>query len=393
MTIALYPNKRQARRFETYLETGRHIFNRALEERICIYQDTGKGVTRFDQTVHLTQWRKAEPALMDVPVTVERDALKRVDDGFKAFFRRLKQGDKPGFPRFKAAQRWRSFSISDPGKCIKGGRLHVAKIEGTVRCRNLRPFEGVVKVERILRKAGKWYGQLVIEDGHAVPDKQPIQAVIGIDVGLTHFATLSDGVQVENPRFLRRMAIKLRKDHQRISRRKKGSNRRQLAIQRLQKTYETLSNHRLNFTHHLSKQLVSQYQFIAVEDLQIKNMVRGHFAKSILDAGWGQLRWQLTYKASRAGCTVVALNPRGTSQECSGCGETVKKDLSVRIHKCPHCGLVLGRDENAARVILKRAIEQSAPSAGRAVRNGRGAPISPKAVSPKAGASKRQVLN
>lgn len=378
MTIALYPTRRQAAQLEIYLETGRLIFNRALEQRISTYKETGKSLSRFDQSNALTQWRNEEPDLKTIPVKIERDAIKRIDDAFKAFFRRLKsQNGKAGFPRFKAKNRWRSMSISGPGKCVRNGRIRVSKIDGLIRCRNLRVFAGTIKVQRILNKVGKWYCQLVIEDGLETPKKWPIEKVIGIDVGLTHFATLSDGQQVENPRFLKKLSRKLRHAHQRISRRKKGSHRRAKAVLYLQKIYEELTNHRLNFTHHLSKKLINEYNLIAVEKLNVNGMLKGRLSKHILDAGWAKLRWQLTYKAGKAGCTVVEVNPKGTTQECSQCGQVVLKDLSERIHKCPYCKLIMCRDQNAARNILRRAVEQSAPRAGRAMRNDRGALLRP----------------
>lgn len=376
MTIALYPTKRQAAQFDGHLEAGRLIYNQALQRRIEVYRDTKKTLGRFDQTAELTRWRAEYDFLSSASVSVQRDALDRLDKGFKAFFRRVKSGEgKPGFPRFKPAQRWHSFSVSNPGKCIKKGRIRVTKVDGLVRCRNLREIGGRIKVQRIVRKAGRWFCQLVIEDGVLEVEKRPIEKAIGIDVGLDHFYTDNSGNAIENPRFLRRMAERLRRDHRRVSRRKKGSNRRRLAVLRLQKTYDTLANHRQNFAHHVSKDLVAGYDLIAIEDLNVQGMVRGRLAKHILDAGWSQLRWQLAYKAERAGCTLIAVVPNGTSQECSGCGETAPKGLSVRIHKCPHCGLVIDRDHNAALNILHRAMN-SASGPGRGIGNGRGETIS-----------------
>jgi len=378
MNIRIYPNKRQRRRMETYLRIGCLIYNHYLEKKINTYKETKQSISRFDQTSDLTQWRKKENDIRDIPAKVERDAINRLDNAFKRFFCNLKDKKaKPGFPRFKSARRWHSFSISQPYKCVQNGRISILRIDGLIRCRNLRSVQGTIKVQRIVLKAGKWYCHLIIEDGIQEPEKRPIKKAVGIDVGLTHFATLSDGSSIENPRFLQKISKELRREHRRVVRRKKGSKRRFKAVLRLQKSHEKLLNHRVNFTHHLSKKLISEYDFIAIEDLDIPKIMKGRLAKHIMDAGWGRLRWQLTYKAERAGCTVVAVDPKGTSQECSQCGQTVSKDLSERIHKCPYCGLVLGRDENAARNILRRAIIQTAPRAGRAMRKARRALIRP----------------
>jgi len=283
MTIALYPTKRQTAQFENHLEAGRLIYNQALQRRIEVYRTTKKTLSRFDQTAELTRWRAKYDFLSSASVSVQRDALDRLDKGFKAFFRRVKSGEgKPGFPRFKPAQRWHSFSVGEPGQCVQNGRIRVTKVDGLVRCRNLREIGGRIKVQRIVRKAGRWFCQLVIEDGVMKVEKKPIKKAVGIDVGLDHFYTDSDGNTVENPRFLRRMAGRLRRDHRRVSRRKKGSNRRRQAVLRLQKTFNTLANHRQNFSHHISKDLVARYDLIAIENLNVQGMARGRLAKHIL---------------------------------------------------------------------------------------------------------------
>jgi putative transposase len=203
-------------------------------------------------------------------------------------------------------------------------------------------------------KAGKWFAQVVADDGQSPPALQPVKSAIGIDVGLTSFATLSTGEKVENPRFYRKMERKLARQQRSVSRKVKGSSNRRKAVRRLQGIHAGIADARNNFTHHLSKMIVRTNQLIAVEALVIRAMVRGRLSKSILDAAWGQFIFQLTYKAEEAGCQVVKGNPRGTSQECSNCGEIVAKDLSVRVHKCS-CGLTLDRDHNAAINILQRA--------------------------------------
>jgi putative transposase len=291
--------------------------------------------------------------------------LRRLDKGFKAFFRRLKAGDKkPGFPRFKGRNHWHSFTIQRCGKVVKNGRIRVSGVDGLIRCRNLRPIVGAIVEQRIVRRAGKWFCQLVIDDGLETPALAPIKSAVGIDVGLTTFATLSNGDTIANPRFGKKLSRTLAHAHRNVSRTVKGSSNRRKAVARLQRVYVKISNARSNFTHRASKKIVSEHQLIAVEDLHVSDMSRGRLAKSILDACWAQFLWQLTYKAEWAGGQVVKVNPSGTSQECSQCGQIVPKDLSVRVHKCD-CGCVLDRDLNAAKNVLARAIKLSAPAPGR----------------------------
>jgi putative transposase len=367
LTIRLYPNCAQSQRLEHYLFVGRLCFNRALEARIHWYRTTGKSLSCYDQYKDLTVLRAADQFWEDVPVQVERDAIRRLDIGFKAFFRRVKTGEKPGFPRFKSRNRWSSFTIQQCGQVVRNGRIRVRGIPGTIRCRNLQQFDGKIIEQCVLCKAGKWFCHLVVE----LAKPQPVLHTgprIGIDVGLSKFAAFSDGTIIENPRFARRAARQLAHAHRHVSRRKKGSKNRSKAVMRLQRVYVRTANLRHNFTHQLSRSVVNKHGVIAVEDLNIKGMVKGRFGKSIMDAAWGQFTSQLEYKAEEAGSQFAKVNPRGTSQDCSQCGQTVPKDLSVRVHRCPDCGLVLDRDVNAARNILARAFQTQHPAAvGRSV--------------------------
>ena len=360
MTIALHPSRLQADRLDRFLFVGRIAFNRGLESRKHWYATSGKALTLYEQFGDLTAMRGADEFWSDVPVQVERDALRRLDKAYKAFFRRIKNGEsKPGFPRFKGRNRWHSFAIQDCGQVIKNARIRVSGVDGLIRCRNLRPVVGEIVEQRIVRRSDKWFCQLVIDDGKVAPPPVPIKSAIGIDVGLTTFATLSNGDTIANPRFGTKLARVLAHAHRNVSRTVKGSHNRRKVVARLQRVYLKVSNSRSNFTHHASKKIVSEHQLIAVEDLNVANMVRGRFAKSILDACWSQFIWQLAYKAEEAGCAFVRVNPEGTTQECSRCGQTVPKDLSVRVHACPSCGLVLGRDHNAAINVLQRALTAS----------------------------------
>ena len=172
---------------------------------------------------------------------------------------------------------------------------------------------------------------------------------VGIDVGLESFAVTSDGEYIENPRYLREAETVFRVSQRSVSRKKKGSSNRLKAVKLLAKNHIKVKRQRADFAHKVADNLVKNYGRIAVEDLRIKNMVRNHhLARSISDAGWGQFVSILSYKAEYAGREFVQVHPNGTSQICSGCGATVKKSLSTRVHNCPACGLSLNRDFNAA---------------------------------------------
>ena len=362
---SLYPNSGQASRLFHYLQVGRSLYNHSLEQRIAFYKEEGKTLSNYDQTADLTILRSVSQVLANVPVEIERDALRRLDRAFQNFFRRTKeQNGKAGFPRFKSANRWNSFSISNPGKVLRGNRIRISGVDGLVRARNIREPSGKIKEQRIVHRAGKWFCQLVVDDGLTPPPVQPVKSAIGIDMGLKSFAVFSNGEEILNPRFQKKLERKLARTHRALSRTKKGSHNRGKAIHRLQRVYLKITNQRWNFTHYLSKRIVSENQLIAVEKLNIAGMAQSRLAKSILDAAWGQFLWQLNYKAAKAGVLCLEVDPKGTSQDCSGCGQRVQKDLSVRVHSCPHCGLQLDRDHNAALNILQRALSAPVPDGG-----------------------------
>ena len=358
ISCRLYPTPAQEARFYHYLNVTRILYNHSLEQRIRYYKDTGKSLSLYSQQVDLTALRSISQVLADVPAWISRGALDRLDRAYQAFFRRVKEkAAKVGFPRFKSSVRWRSFSSAQPGKCVNShDRIRVSGVDGLIRTRGLRDFTGKIKVQRIVLRAGKWHCRLVVDDGQQPPPIQPIKSAVGIDLGLEKFAVLSTGEEIDNPRLYRKAERKLARANRNVSRKVKGSANRRNAVARLQRVHERIANLRWHFTHSLSKKLVREHQLIAVEDLNIAGMVRGNLGKSIMDAGWRQLLWQVNYKAEKAGCLNPKVRPHGTSQDCSSCGQRVQKDLSVRVHSCPNCGLSMCRDKNAALNILHRAI-------------------------------------
>lgn len=350
----LYMSRSQADTISRWLSLCCWLYNRCLDHRIKAYRRRKESANYYAQQSMLTQWRGRIERLRLCPVAFERDALRRVDRGMKAFFRRVRAGERPGFPRFRSGRRYNSIECLAQSTYMIDGRVKIPCL-GVVRSRGRAVPAGTQKGLRIVRRPSGWYAQVLIDDGKDAPEKRPVESAIGVDVGLSAFATMSDGSKIENPRWLNRSARKLRHLQRRASRRRKGSNRRRKAVKRLARHHERIVAQRRNFCHRHSTDLVRTYDLIAVEKLNVSGMVRGRFGKSILDAAWSQFTAMVDRKAEYAGVRYIAVNPRGTSQECPKCGEVKPKKLSERVHECQTCGFRCDRDHAAARVILARA--------------------------------------
>jgi putative transposase len=337
----------------------RMLYNTALEQRITAYRRCGVTLSRYGQETELSDLRASMPEYAAIHSHVLQDVLARLDKTYQAFFRRVKAGQAPGFPRFQGRDRYHSFTYKEYGNGARlegspdNGCLVLSKI-GRVALRWSRPLEGTPKTVTISQEADGWYA---IISCAGVP-AQPLPLTgreTGIDVGLKVFLiTLitADGTVVENPRLHRRGEKKLKKAQRVVSRRKKGSKGRRKAVGLLQRAHQTVKRQRTDFQHKTALNLLRTYDTLYLEDLQVANLVRNrHLAKSIHDAGWAQFRAILEAKAACAGRRVIAVPAQYTSQDCSGCGARIPKSLSVRTHVCTSCGLVLDRDENAARNI------------------------------------------
>lgn len=231
-----------------------------------------------------------------------------------------------------------------------GNRLRVQGV-GCIKVKLHRPVDGAIKTVTIKRSAGKWDVCLSVECEAKLLSAS--NKAVGLDVGLTHFAVLDSGAEIENPRYYKKAQAALRMAHRRVARRPdKRSQGRRKAVVLLQKAAGHVTNQRADFHHKEARKLVDKYGLIAVEDLNVKGLAGGMLAKSVHDAGWSAFIGMLSCKAEEAGRTLVKVDPRGTTQRCSGCGETVPKTLKDRWHDCPSCGLSLSRDHNAARNIL-----------------------------------------
>ncbi len=298
------------------------------------------------------------PEYREIHSQVLQDVLTRLDRAFHAFFRRVKTGETPGYPRFKSVHQYNSFTYKQfgNGAILDNGCLVLSKI-GRLAVRWSRPLEGTPKTVTVSCEADGWYVCFSCAD---VPiTRLPLTGQeTGIDLGLASFATLADGSQIANPRIFRVAELNLKRAQRRVSRRKKGSKRRRKAIKLLAKAHQTVKRQRQDFHHKTALALVRQYDTIYVEALQTANLLKNHhLAKSITDAGWSVFLRILSFKAAYAGKTAVAVPPAFTSQACSGCGVLVQKGLSVRWHTCPDCGTSLHRDHNAALNIWQRGRE------------------------------------
>lgn len=349
----LYPTKPQVQFLDRELKEACSLYNAAKQERDDAWKTCHKSINYYDQANQLKAMR-ADGCLTLSDFSCCQDVLRRVDKAYKAFFARVKRGEKPGFPRYRSARRYDSITFPSPGhgyKLLPNGKLRITGA-GHIKVKLHRPVEGNIKTATIKREAGRWFVCFSVER-----DTSPLPAsdhATGIDVGLNSFAVLADGTQIENPRHYRNAEARLRRCQRKVARRKKGSNRRRKAVLLLQRAHLHVGNQRRDFHHKTSRSLVNEYGLIAVEDLNVKGLAGGMLAKPVHDAGWSMFVAMLAYKAEDAGRRLVKVDPRGTSQTCV-CGAAVRKNLADRWHDCPDCGLSASRDHVSAQVILQRS--------------------------------------
>jgi putative transposase len=348
----LYPTAKQGALLDGQLGEACRLYNAALQERRDAYRCAGESINYYDQANQLKEIRTAgDLALANFSCCQE--VLRRLDKNFKAFFRRLKEKKgKAGFPRFKSRSRYDSLTfprVGDGCRLLPTGKLKLQGV-GQIKVELHREIAGKIKTVTVKREAGKWYVCFSVECEIA-PLPRSTEAV-GVDVGLTAFATLSSGTDVENPRFYRGATARLRRAQHKVARRKRGSANRKKAVRELQAAHAHVRNQRADFHHKVSRWLVNEYGLIAVEELNIKGLASGMLAKSVSDAGWSSFIDKLAYKAEEAGRVLVKVDPRGTSQRCT-CGAAVPKALSQRWHQCQACGLSAARDHVSAQEILR----------------------------------------
>ena len=368
----LKPTRAQHGALKRILDDQRHLYNAALQERIDAWR-RGVSIGMNDQTKSLTAIRVFDGNYGGVPYNLSKWTLKRLDDAMKGFFRRAKKnGGRAGFPRFRPASRWNSFGFHQIGGLrIRDGRLLFSSgITGGLRLRMHRalPEGAVIKSAVFTRRDGNWQVALAVSVPVAANDAAN---PVGVDVGIEHLATSSNGVHHANRRSGDRRARALRRAQRALARCKRGSKRRRKVAARLRRQQRRLRNDRSTHLHKVANAIVQEGALIFVEDLKLTNMTRSArgtreepgtnvraksgLNRALLDAAPGRLISFLRYKAARAGGMVIEVNPSGTSQLCSSCGATVAKPLSTRHHRCA-CGVDLQRDHNAAINILQRGL-------------------------------------
>ncbi len=403
----IYANTATTEKLHWVLNRCRELYNAGLQERRDAYEigvkrhpnyyddEARKQLTRehavgyYEQKRELVDIKELRPEYQEIASHVLQDVILRLKRAYNDFFRRVQNGEQPGYPRFQGRNRFDSFTYPDGAGWKLGARkrpadrkgivrvnLKLTKI-GTVKLHLHRDIEGMLKTLTIKREGEHWYAVFTCEIGKSEPVPESLEDV-GIDLGVTHFAALSNGEFIDHPRSFRKAEKKLAKAQQALSRKKCGSHRRKKAASRVVTCHRKIANQRKDFQHKASRKLVNRYQVIVFEELQVKNLTKapapkqdettGQYLpngasakaglnKSILDAGWATFTEMVSVKAAWAGRTVIFVNPFMTSQLCSACGAVVRKELSDRWHRC-ECGTELDRDTNSAKLILQLGYQQ-----------------------------------
>lgn len=361
----LKPNLKQKNIFLQFAGARRFVFNRGLHERKKLYETTGKSPSYFEQNKELTLLKEiSETAwLNEIHSQVLQQGLKDLDRAFHNFFRRVKKGEKPGYPRFKKKGLNESFRFPQ-GVKVQGSQCFLPKI-GWVKFRKSRDLQGTLNETTILQEGNAWFISFSCEWEAASQEAAPINETqaVGIDVGLNHFATLAAGQnntlqQIENPKYLGKQLSHLRYLSKQLSKKaKKGSNSLK-ARHHLNKLHARIKNLRNNFVQQLSTEMIKNHDIFCIENLNLSSLLqkspRG-LARSISDAGWRNFLHCLKYKAEERGKHVVEAGSYfPSSQLCAFCGHLQKMPLSEREYKCPSCGVKRDRDYNSA-INLKAA--------------------------------------
>src|SRR3989338_3316972 len=352
----LYPNAEQQKQLERQLELLRFVYNKQLEYMIEQYEKEKKSCSYYELNAHLLDLKEQFPELKDIHSQVLQNVNQRVAWAFKHFYRRVKNKENPGFPRFKGRNRYKSMTYPQSGFSLDK-KLSLSKI-GDISIVMHRKIEGKIKTLTIKKSAtGKWLAFFTAEKVITKKEKVP-HGLIAIDMGLRHFYADSEGGIVDNPRYFRKSEEKLAQAQRRHSKKKKGSRNRQKSRSKVAKVHETIANQRKDFLHKESKKLANKRAYIAIEKLSVQNMLKNiYLAKSISDASWWQFLLMLACKAEEAGSKILEVNAWGTSQHCV-CGNRVEKTLAVRVHQCDACGLTIDRDVMSAMLIKYIALHE-----------------------------------
>jgi putative transposase len=369
--------KQQQSTIDVWIELCRRQYNYRLGERfnwweqnrcdinscllICHLPELKDRPDLYSQKRDLVNTKQLLSEYKEIPSHTLQDVIARVEKTFDRWLKGDSNGKRSGKPRFKGQGRYRSIAFPDPVKPehIKGNLIQLPKI-GNLKVILHRPIPDRFKVKTaaIVKKADGYYITLSLQDSF-IPELNPevpsIDNTIGIDMGLKSFLVDDSGEEVVIPQYYRKSERRLKKIQRSLSRQKKGSKRRHKAIKRIAKAHLKVSNQRKDFHYKTAKKLLNKGKHVGHEDLNIKGIARTRMAKSTHDAGWGQFLQILSVKAANAGLMTIAVNPNGTTQECSSCGQKVPKTIQDRWHEC-QCGCSLDRDHNAAKNIKYRAV-------------------------------------
>jgi putative transposase len=366
---------------DNWLELCRRQYNYRLAERFNWYEQNRCDINSCQLVCHLPELKERPdfysqkrdlvnskrlfPEFKDIPSHTLQDVVKRVEKTFERWVKGDCNGKRSGKPRFKGVGRYRSIAFPDPVKPehIQGRFVQLPKL-GKLKLILHRsiPSGFAIKTAAITKKPDGYYIILSLQDA-SVPELSPdlptVENTIGIDMGLKSFLTDSNGEEVAIPQHYRKAEKRLQRLQRSLSRKKKGSNNRRKAVKRVAKQHLRVANSRKDFHYKTAKKLLGKGKNIGHEVLNIKGLAKTRMAKSVNDAGWGQFLQILSIKAVNAGLLAIAVNPNGTSQDCSNCGVKVPKTLADRWHSCPECGCSLDRDHNAAINIRNRAVGHS----------------------------------
>jgi len=308
----LHPTKKQAGMLQKMLDECRWLYNELLAQRKLAHEELELSLTKYQQLMFLPELKAERPSLENVHSQVLQNVVDRLDKAYQAFFRRCKEKGAAGFPRFRGMNRYNSFCYPQSGFAVVCNQLKLSKIGG-IRIKMHRPIEGNIKTCSLRKTAcGAWDVSFSCEvQAKILPANEK---AIGIDMGIENFAVLSNQDEIANPRYFKQSQKTLAKAQRKLSKLEKGTRERRKCGKAVAKIHEKVRNRRNDFCHKTARTIVNTYQYIYIEDLNIKKMVEGSFlAKSITDVSWNQFRQFLTYKAEEAGRKLGLVNPAYTT--------------------------------------------------------------------------------